>query len=65
MREEDQPTCAGREEAVLISPDGQRHPVCPGHGANLWLTHPAWHFSADTRPKAIAAVLRQAFGGSR
>ncbi len=64
-REEEQQNCAGWEQVVLVSPDGQRTHACPAHGARLFLAHPAWYFGAETRPRAIAAVMRQAFGGSR
>lgn len=63
--EEDNPTCEGRHKVVLTGPDGQRQRVCPGHAAALWLTDPTLRFAAETRPEAIAAVMRQAFGGSR
>ncbi|KNE83501.1 MULTISPECIES: hypothetical protein [Streptomyces] len=65
MREDEQPTCDGHQEVVLVGADGQEQRVCPAHGAALWLTNPALRFSAKTRTEAIAAVMRQAFGGSR
>lgn len=65
LREEEYPTCVGREAVVLVSVDGCERHVCPAHGAALWLTEPRLRFSAKTKPEAIAAVMRQAFGGDR
>lgn len=65
LREDEQPTCSGREAVVLAGPDGRERRVCPGHAAALWLTDPALRFTAKTRPEAIAAVMRHAFGGGR
>ncbi|UNS98982.1 hypothetical protein MMF93_22870 [Streptomyces tubbatahanensis] len=64
LYEEEQPTCAGREPVVLVGTDDEERHVCPGHAAALWLTEPTLRFSAKTRPEAIAAVMRQAFGGA-
>ena len=65
LREEERPTCVGRADVVMAGPDGQEQRLCPAHAAALWLTDPALRFTAKTRPEAIAAVMRQAFGGSR
>ncbi|MGY1453197.1 hypothetical protein [Streptomyces sp. SS8] len=65
LREEERPTCVGREQVVMAGPDGREQRLCPAHAAALWLTEPALRFTAKTRPEAIAAVMRQAFGGSR
>jgi hypothetical protein len=65
LREEERPACVGREQVVLVGRTGQEQRLCPAHAAALWLTDPALRFSAKTRPEAIAAVMRQAFGGSR
>ena len=65
MREEERPTCAGREEVVLVATTGAESRVCTAHGAALWLTNPTLRFSAKTPQGAIAAVMRQAFGGAR
>lgn len=65
MREQERPMCEGREEVVLADRDGREQRVCPAHAAALWLTDPVLRFTAKTRPEAIAAVMRQAFGGSR
>ncbi|MEU1625808.1 hypothetical protein ABZ746_10870 [Streptomyces sp. NPDC020096] len=65
LREEERPTCVGRAEVILAGLDGQEQRVCAAHAAALWLTDPTIRFTAKTRPEAIAAVMRQAFGGSR
>ncbi|RKN09399.1 hypothetical protein [Streptomyces radicis] len=65
IREEERPTCVGREQVVLVGTDGVERRLCPAHGAALWLTDPTFRFSAKTRPAAVAAVLRQAFGEPR
>jgi len=65
LREEERPTCVGREEIVLVGLDGFERRLCPAHAAALWLTDPTLRFSAKTGPAAITAVMRQAFGGSR
>ncbi|WP_228081340.1 hypothetical protein [Streptomyces profundus] len=65
MREEERPTCAGTEQAVLVGADGEERRLCPAHGAALWLTDPTFRFSAKTRPAGIADVMRHAFGEPR
>lgn len=63
-REDEQPTCSGRADVILVGPGDRRQRVCPAHAAALWLTEPhTWHFAANTRSEAIADVMRQAFGG--
>ncbi|ONK11195.1 hypothetical protein [Streptomyces sp. MP131-18] len=64
IRDEERPTCVGREKVVLVGTDATERRVCPAHGAALWLTDPTLRFSAKTRPEAIAATMRQAFGES-
>ncbi|MFG1811231.1 hypothetical protein [Streptomyces sp. NPDC049040] len=64
-REPERPTCVGREQVVLVGLDGFERWLCPGHAAALWLTDPTLRFSAKSRPEAITAVMRQAFGGGR
>ena len=63
LREEERPTCVGREQVVLVGLDGFERRLCPAHAAALWLTDPTLRFSAKTRTEAIAAVMWQAFGG--
>lgn len=65
LREEERPACDGHEEIVMAGTDGREQRVCPAHAAALWLTDPTLRFTAKTRPEAIAAVMRQAFGGPR
>ncbi|MGW6456571.1 hypothetical protein ACWF94_11720 [Streptomyces sp. NPDC055078] len=65
LREDERPTCDGREEVVLVGLDGREQRLCPAHAAALWLTDPTLRFSAKTRPQAITAVMGQAFGGPR
>ncbi|MGW5675409.1 hypothetical protein ACWEV4_10035 [Streptomyces sp. NPDC003860] len=65
LRADDRSTCDGREEVVLVGYDGTEQRLCPAHAAALWLTDPTLRFSAKTRTQAIAAVMGQAFGGSR
>ncbi len=57
--------CQGAEQVVLAEREGADRRVCPAHAASLWLTDPSLRFSAKTPPEAIAAVMRQAFGGGR
>jgi len=63
LREEERPTCNGREQVVMADQDGREQRLCPAHAAAVWLTTPALRFTAKTRPEAIAEVMRQAFGG--
>ncbi|GAA1194323.1 hypothetical protein GCM10009578_039420 [Streptomyces rhizosphaericus] len=65
LREEEHPTCVGSAEVVLVGPEERELRLCAAHAAAVWLTEPTFRFSAKTRPEAIAAVMRQAFGGSR
>ncbi|SFD78527.1 hypothetical protein [Streptomyces aidingensis] len=65
LRDENRSTCSGPERVTLADADGRERRVCPGHAAALWLTDPTLRFTAQTRPEAIAAVMRQAFGGPR
>jgi hypothetical protein len=65
LRDEERPTCDGHEQIVMADRDGQERRLCPAHAAALWLTDPTLRFTAKTRPEAIAAVMRQAFGGRR
>lgn len=65
LHDEGQPTCAGREEIVLVGTDEVEQRLCPAHAAACWLTDPTLRFSAKTRPEAIATVMRHAFGESR
>lgn len=65
LREEERPTCVGREEIVLVGLDGFERRLCPAHAAALWLTDPTLRFSAKTGPAGITAVMWQAFGGPR
>jgi hypothetical protein len=62
LREEENPTCDGPADVVLVGPDSREHRLCAGHAATLWLTNPTLVFSAKTRQAAIEAVMRQAFG---
>jgi hypothetical protein len=64
-REEQRPTCDGREQVVLVGLDGFERRLCPVHAAALWLTDPTLRFSAKTGPQAISAVMWKAFGGGR
>ncbi|MFJ2953567.1 hypothetical protein [Streptomyces sp. NPDC087270] len=61
----ERPTCAGREQVVLVGLDGFERHLCPAHAAALWLTDPTMRFSAKSGPQAISAVMWQAFGGGR
>ncbi len=65
LKEDDYRTCRGREQVVLTDREGTEWRVCPAHAASLWLTDPSLRFSAKTPSEAIAAVMRQAFGGGR
>lgn len=49
----------------MVGLDGAEHRLFPAHAAALWLTEPTLRFSAKTPTEAIAAVMRQAFRGSR
>ncbi|WP_329136624.1 hypothetical protein OG552_25250 [Streptomyces sp. NBC_01476] len=65
LREAERPTCAGREQVVLVGLDGFERRLCPAHAAAVWLTDPTLRFSAKCRVEAISAVMWQAFGGGR
>jgi hypothetical protein len=65
LREEERPTCVGREQVVLVGLDGFERRLCPAHAAALWLTDPTLRFSAKSTPQAITAVMWQAFGGGQ
>ncbi|MFI1092898.1 hypothetical protein [Streptomyces sp. NPDC020917] len=39
-RKPDRPSCAGREQVVLVGLDGFERWLCPAHAAALWLTTP-------------------------
>lgn len=56
-------TCEGSERVVLVGLDDTEQHLCPAHAAAVWLTDPTFRFSAKTRPEAISAVMRHAFGG--
>lgn len=65
LRDEERPLCVGREQVVMVGLDASERRFCPAHAAALWLTDPTLRFSAKTATEAIAAVMRQAFRGSR
>ncbi|MFF4312286.1 hypothetical protein ACWDE0_09095 [Streptomyces sp. 900105755] len=56
-------TCEGSERVVLVGLDDIEQHLCPAHAAAVWLTDPTFRFSAKTRPEAISAAMRHAFGG--
>lgn len=56
-------TCEGLERVVLVGLDDTERHLCPAHAAAVWLTEPTFRFSTKTRPEAIGAVMRHAFGG--